>query len=179
MEFLKTKFKNAFLINFSSHTDDRGSFFRFYCENEFKKNNINVKWVQINHSINKKKGTLRGMHFQVEPYSEIKLVRCIKGSIFDVIVDLRKDSDTYLQWQAFELSPENNNAILIPKGFAHGFQTLEKNSELIYFHSEYYNKEYERGLNFDDKSLNIKWPLKKIIISDKDSSHPKYNKNEL
>lgn len=179
MEFLKTKFKNAFLINFSSFTDDRGSFFRFYCENEFKKNNINVKWVQMNHSINKKKGTLRGMHFQVEPYSEIKLVRCIKGSVFDVIVDLRKDSDTYLQWQSFELSPENNNAILIPKGFAHGFQTLEKNSELIYLHSEYYNKEYERGLNFDDKSLNIKWPLKKIIISDKDYSHTKYNKNEL
>ena len=89
MEFLKTKFKNAFLINLSSFTDDRGSFFRFYCENEFKKNNINVKWVQMNHSINKKKGTLRGMHFQVEPYSEIKLVRCIKGSVFDVIVDLR------------------------------------------------------------------------------------------
>ena len=113
MEFLKTKFKNAFLISFSSFTDDRGSFFRFYCENEFKKNNINVKWVQMNHSINKKKGTLRGMHFQVDPYSEIKLVRCIKGSVFDVIVDLRKDSDTYLQWQSFELSPENNNAILI------------------------------------------------------------------
>ena len=140
MKFLNTKFNEAFLINFSPFSDKRGSFFRFYCENEFKNKNINVKWVQMNHSINEKKGTLRGMHFQAEPYSEIKLVRCIKGSVFDVIVDLRKDSDTYLKWQSFELSSVNNNAILIPKGFAHGFQTLEKNSELIYLHSEFYNK---------------------------------------
>ena len=173
MEFLKTKFENAFLINFTSHTDERGSFFRFYCQNEFKENSININWIQMNHSINKEKGTIRGLHFQVEPYSEIKLVRCIKGSVFDVIVDLRKDSDTYLQWQSFELSSKNCNAILIPKGFAHGFQTLEKNSELIYLHSEYYNKEYERGIYFNDKSLNIKWPIKKIIISSKDTSHPK------
>lgn len=179
MELLKTKFKDAFLINFSPHNDDRGSFFRFYCENEFKNNNIYVKWVQMNHSINNRKGTLRGLHFQVEPYSEIKLVRCIKGSVFDVIVDLRKDSNTYLQWQGFELSAEKTNAIFIPKGFAHGFQTLQNNSELIYLHSEFYNKEFERGIKFDDISLNIKWPIKNIIFSEKDSSHKKYNKNEL
>ena len=124
---------------------------------------------------NKKKGTLRGLHYQINPFSETKLIKCVGGSVFDVAVDLRKDSPTFLKYFSINLNIESNYSILIPKGFAHGFQTLENNSSLVYFHSNYYNKDYERGIKFSDKLINIKWPIQNRIISKRDLSHPQLN----
>jgi len=126
----------------------------------------------MNFSFNKKKGTLRGMHYQEAPFEETKLIRCTSGKVFDVAVDLRKNSDTYLKWFGAELSRENLRMILIPGGFAHGFITLEDNSELIYHHTEYYNPSAEKGIRYDDKTVNIKWPAEVRVISDKDKSYP-------
>ena len=125
----------------------------------------------MNHSWNKIAGTIRGMHFQIPPYQEIKLIRCVRGSVLDVIVDLRKYSPTFLQHFTVELSAENKKMIYVPEDFAHGFQALEDDSELIYHHTEYYTPDADRGLRFDDPSLNIKWPLPPVMLSEKDKSY--------
>jgi dTDP-4-dehydrorhamnose 3,5-epimerase len=172
MKFIETGLEGAYIIEPSPIEDERGKFARVFCKNDFSKIGHHKEFVQFNHSFNKTEGTVRGMHFQKQPHSEIKLVRCIHGSVFDVIVDLRSDSKTYLKWFGEILSAKNMKTMYIPEGFAHGFQTLEPDSELLYHHTEFYKPEYEAGINVLDKKLNIIWPKKITLLSDKDNSFP-------
>ncbi len=169
MKFSKTNIKDIYIIEPDTYNDNRGKFSRIYCKKEFQSINVNKNFVQINHSLTMKKGTIRGLHLQKSPKEESKLVKCINGRVFDVAVDLRHNSPTYLQWISVELSKKNMKMIYIPEGCAHGFQTLENNSEIIYFHSEYYSPENEIRINYKDKRLCIKWPLEVTKISAKDS----------
>lgn len=170
LKITPTYLDGLFVIEPNTFIDDRGSFSRVYCEEELKKiSNISIK--QINHSITKEKGTVRGMHFQYEPNTETKMVKCIKGKVFDVVVDIRKDSPTFLNFFSIELTDENQKMIYIPKGFAHGFQTLEDDAELLYFHSTVYTPSNEGALNIIDPLLNIKWPLDTINLSARDKEH--------
>lgn len=160
----------AYSIKPNKYEDNRGSFSRLFCKEELS-GIFTGDIAQINHSVTNKKGSVRGMHFQYPPNSEIKIVKCISGSVFDVIVDVRENSNTFLQWFGMILSKENMSAILIPKGFAHGFQTLEDNSELLYLHSEVYAPGNEGALNVADPSLGIDWPLPFADISERDCGH--------
>ncbi|HMH23176.1 MAG TPA: dTDP-4-dehydrorhamnose 3,5-epimerase [Puia sp.] len=171
MQFEPTPIPGAFVIRLSPFIDERGAFSRLFCENELAEIGYKQRIVQINHSINKEKGTLRGLHFQRPPHAEIKIIRCLHGRVFDVMVDLRKGSPTFSQWYGVELSPEAYNMICIPMGCAHGFQTLEENSELLYFHTAFYNKEYDGGVRFDDPQFSIHWPLPPVNVSEKDKSY--------
>jgi dTDP-4-dehydrorhamnose 3,5-epimerase len=171
MIFNETILKGSFVIDINPFEDERGWFARTFCKEEFKKIGHEGEWVQLNHSFTKQKGTIRGMHYQLPPYSEIKLVRCIAGAVFDVIVDIRKDSPAFLQWVGVELSAKNRKMIYIPEGFAHGFQALEENCELIYHHSAFYKPNVESGLKYDDPKLNIDWPLGAWNISERDRNH--------
>ena len=157
--------------------DDRGWFARFYCRKEFEAIGHTREWVQLNHSATYKKGSLRGMHFQVAPFREIKMVRCISGAVFDVIIDLRQESETFLGWFGTELSAENKKMLYIPEGFAHGFQCLTDNCELIYHHSEYYTPGAEGGIRYDDPTVGIRWPLTVTEVSQRDLSHPYLDPN--
>ena len=168
LEIFPQKLSGLSVIKPQVIDDHRGWFARIYCKDELTNIAPDVEWVQINHSYNKTKGTLRGLHFQHVPYAEIKMVRCIVGSVYDVVVDLRYDSPTFLQWIGIELSAENQLMLLIPEGFAHGFQTMEPSTQLIYHHSARYKPEAEGGLNYADPLLNISWPLRVTEISDKD-----------
>ena len=168
MKFIKTKLKGAFLMDLEFLTDERGFFARTCCRKEFEQHGLNSDWVQCNISYNKRKGTLRGMHYQVDPYAETKLVRCTMGAIYDVIVDLRPDSKTYRQWIAAELSAENRKMIYIPQGFAHGFQTLVDNSEVFYQMSAFYAPECARAVRWNDPQFEIRWPETERTISQKD-----------
>ena len=171
MKFIPTILNGSFTIQLDPINDERGWFARYFCKKEFSTIGHNKEWVQMNHSFSLKKGTLRGMHFQKPPYSEIKLVRCIQGSVFDVIIDLRKDSPTFLKWVGTELSAENKLMMYIPEGFAHGFQTLEDNSGLLYMHTAYYSPEAEDGLRYNDPQVNISWPIEISEISMRDTNH--------
>lgn len=164
-----TKFEGLYIVNPVVHQDERGAFFRVFCEDEFSSllNGETIK--QINHSITDKKGTVRGLHFQYTPDSEIKIVKCIKGKIIDIVVDIRKSSKTFLQVFSIELSSKNKKMLYIPKGFAHGFQTLEDNTELIYLHSNIYTPNNEGSLHIKDPLLNINFPLDIINLSKKDN----------
>lgn len=175
MIFTELTLSGAYLISLEPITDTRGFFSRVFCEEQFAKNNLEIKFVQSNMSYNFKKNTLRGMHYQVEPYQEVKLVKCTNGSIFDVIIDLRPNSITYKKWVGANLSRVNNTMIYVPKGFAHGYLALEDNTEVFYWVSEFYNKNSESGIRYDDPSFNIQWPVKPEIISDKDQLHPMFN----
>jgi dTDP-4-dehydrorhamnose 3,5-epimerase len=168
MKFIETKLKGAYIIELEPIQDERGYFARGFCVREFEKFGLSPCIVQCNISYNKKKGTLRGMHYQKEPFSEIKTVRCFKGAIFDVIIDLRENSSTFMQWQGVELTEANKKMLYIPKGFAHGFITLEDETQLYYHVSEYFNPKSERGIRYNDSAFNIKWPIKPVIISGKD-----------
>lgn len=172
MRFSETPIPGAFEVHLSPLKDDRGVFTRIFCGNEFEQAGFQKNIVQVNHSVNRARGTVRGMHFQYPPHSEIKIIRCIKGKVFDVVVDIRKNSPTFMQWYAVELSPEKYNMILIPEGCAHGFQALEEDSELLYFHSEFYHPESEGAFRFDDPFINIQWPLPAVQVSAKDKSYP-------
>lgn len=174
MIFEETKLKGAYLINLEKKEDNRGFFARSFCEKEFKTHNLKLPVKQSNILYNKKKGTLRGMHYQYAPYEEIKLVTCIKGTIQDVIIDLRSDSSTYCKWLKVELSAENYTSLYIPKGFAQGFQTLYDETIVLYNMSEFYYPESARGVRYNDPRFKIKWPIKKIILSDRDKAHPLY-----
>ena len=171
MKFIPTILNGSFTIQLDPINDERGWFARYFCKKEFSTIGHEKEWVQMNHSFSLKKGTLRGMHFQKPPHSEIKLVRCIQGSVFDVIIDLRKDSPTFLKWFGAELSAENKLMMYIPEGFAHGFQTLEDNSGLLYMHTAYYSPEAESGLRYNDPQVNISWPLEISEISMRDTNH--------
>lgn len=171
MIFSEIKLKGAYIIEIEKHEDERGFFARTWDKRIFAEHNLNENLVQCSISFNKKKGTLRGMHYQESPYEETKLVRCIKGKIFDVIIDLRKSSTTFMKWIGVELSDKNYKMLYIPEGFAHGFQTLEDNTEVLYQISQYYMPEYLRGIRWDNKEVNITWPLKPTVISKKDNSY--------
>ena len=170
MTFNETILKGSYLIDINAFSDDRGWFARTYCKNEFKKIGHEKEWVQLNHSYTKQKGTIRGMHFQ-SPFKEIKLVRCVSGSVFDVIVDIRKDSPTFLKWFGVELSAANKKMLYIPEGFAHGFQTLSDDVELLYHHSEFYTPNSEGALRYNDPMINIKWPEVITQVSERDNTH--------
>jgi dTDP-4-dehydrorhamnose 3,5-epimerase len=171
MKFIETDLKGAYIIDLEPRKDDRGFFARTFCKREFKEITHTKEFVQFNHSMSARKGTLRGMHYQVPPSSEIKLIRCIRGKVFDVIIDLRSGSPTFLKHIGVILSEENMKMIYVPEGFAHGFQTLEDNAQMIYHHTEYYNPENERGLHHKDPVLNIEWPLAPVNLSDKDQKY--------
>lgn len=175
MKFEKTPLSGSYIIEPEPRVDKRGWFSRVFCKKEFLQIDHQKEWVQINHSFTIKKGSIRGLHFQLPPFSEIKLVRCISGSVYDVIVDIRKQSPTFLHWFGVELSSENKRMIYIPEGFAHGFQTLTDNCELIYHHSAFFEARADAGLNYADKELNISWPLNVTEMSDRDKSHPMLN----
>ncbi len=174
MIFSETRLKGAFIIDIEPIDDERGFFARSWCEKEFRKAGFNVNLRQCNISFNKKKGTLRGMHYQVPPFPEAKLVRCTMGSIYDVIIDMRKESDTYQQWISVELSAQNRRMLYVPENFALGFQTLEDNTEVFYQMSEFYHPECARGVRWDDPAFEINWPADERIISTSDRSFPDY-----
>jgi dTDP-4-dehydrorhamnose 3,5-epimerase len=168
MIFKETNLNGAYVIELEPIIDERGYFARRFCQTEFKENGLNPCVAQCNVSYNKKKGTLRGMHYQIAPYEEAKLVSCISGAIYDVIIDLRRDSPTYCRWLAVEISDENYKMLYVPEGFAHGFQTLNDNAVVFYQVSEFYHPECERGVRWNDPAFGVKWPLKNHIISTKD-----------
>jgi dTDP-4-dehydrorhamnose 3,5-epimerase len=166
-----TKLGGVHIILSEPFCDNRGFFNRIFCQKELALIRSNITIAQINHSMTKLKGAIRGMHFQNPPYAEMKIVRCVKGSIFDVAVDLRKGSSTFLQWHGEILSAKNMKALVIPEGCAHGFQSMENNVEMIYLHTAAYCRETEGGIRYDDPMLNIGWPLKVENVSSKDISY--------
>lgn len=168
----ETSIPGAFVVVHEPIRDDRGMFTRIFCSDELQGIGLNKGLSQINHSLTLQKGAIRGMHFQHKPKAEIKMVQCLRGSVFDVLVDLRKSSPTFLKWHGEILAPENRKMMYIPEGCAHGFQTLEANSELLYLHTEKYDRNCEGGLRYDDPALNISWPLKVADISNRDQGHP-------
>jgi dTDP-4-dehydrorhamnose 3,5-epimerase len=174
MIFTETKLKGAFILEVEKHEDERGFFGRSWCTNEMKKHGLNANVLQANISFNKKRGTLRGMHYQIAPYQEAKLVRCSGGSIFDVIIDLRKDSPTFKQWIGVELSQANYKMLYVPEDFAHGFITLENNSEISYLMTEIFVPDAGATIRWNDPLFNIIWPLEPTILSVKDSSQPDF-----
>lgn len=168
MKFTETKLKGAYIIEPEKLNDERGYFARTWCQKEFLDHGLDVDLVQCNVSQNPKKGTLRGMHYQDPPHAETKLVRCTRGAIFDAIVDLRPDSETFLQWIAAELTADNGKMMYIPKGFAHGFQSLEENSMVFYQVSEFYARDYCRGVRWNEPRFNIPWPDEVAVMSPQD-----------
>lgn len=174
MIFKETKLKGAFIIEPEPIKDERGFFARTYCQKEFEAHGINSKLVQCNISFNAQNGTLRGMHYQDKPHQEAKLVRCSKGAIYDVIIDFRPESSTYKQWVAVELTSMNYKMLFIPEGFAHGFKTLEDNTEVFYQMSEFYHPKYARGVLWNDPAFGINWPGGEQIVSPKDSQYSSF-----
>ncbi len=172
MTFHKTKIKGLYIIEPELKTDERGYFIKVFCKKELAKEGLTFDIVQANQSLAKKRGTIRGVHFQRKPKAEAKIVQCLRGAIYDVAVDLRKGSSTYGQWVGEELTEDNKKIFLIPRGFAHGFQTLSNNSEVLYFASEFYSPKYESGIRFNDPFFNITWPIKNPIVSEKDKNWP-------
>jgi dTDP-4-dehydrorhamnose 3,5-epimerase len=168
MIFTETKIKGVFVIEPELLKDERGFFARSFCIEEFEKHGLEIDIVQCNISYNKKKGTLRGMHYQAPPFEEAKIVSCTKGEIYDVVVDLRKESKTSRQWVSVELTDKNYKMVYIPKGCAHGFQTLKNDSRVFYQMTEYFHPESTRGIKYDDPHFKIKWPIDKITISSRD-----------
>ena len=171
MKIRQTALPGVVSVETTAFSDHRGSFSRFYCEQELATIIGGRRIVQINHSRTVNVGVVRGLHYQRSPYVEMKLVRCLKGRVWDVAVDLRKDSPTFLQWHAEELTSDNASMLVIPEGCAHGFQVLEANTELLYLHTDFYHPECEEGVPCDDPALNIVWPLPMTDLSLRDKSH--------
>jgi dTDP-4-dehydrorhamnose 3,5-epimerase len=174
MIFTETKLKGAFIIEPERLEDERGFFARTWCQQEFEAHGLNPRLVQCSISFNKRRGTLRGMHYQVAPYEEARLVRCTMGAIYDVVLDLRPASSTFKQWVAVELTSENRRMLYIPEGFTHGFQTLKDNTEVFYQMSEFYHPDHARGVRWNDPAFRIVWPSDVIVISDKDREYPDF-----
>jgi dTDP-4-dehydrorhamnose 3,5-epimerase len=174
MIFSETNLKGAFLIEPERKEDQRGFFARTWCQQEFEDHGLNSKLVQCSVSFNNKKGTLRGMHFQVAPFDETKLVRCTKGEIFDAIIDLRSDSPTFKKHFSVLLNEENRLMLYIPPGFAHGFQTMSDNTEVFYQMSQLYSPEHARGVRWNDPVFGIQWPADERIIIDRDLNYPDF-----
>jgi dTDP-4-dehydrorhamnose 3,5-epimerase len=175
MKFSETPLKGIYIVDLEPLMDRRGSFYRVFCKKEFAQIGHSREILQINHSFTKEKGTIRGLHFQIQPASEIKIIRCVQGAVYDVVVDIRAGSSTLLQWFGVEISRDKTQVIYIPEGFAHGFQTLEANTEMLYHHTAVYNPLNECGLRFNDPRLSIDWPLDVSFISERDAHHPFIN----
>lgn len=176
MNFSKLELRDAYLVELDKHGDQRGFFARLYCQKEFEEHGLVPQVVQANISFSKIKGTLRGLHYQDEPFAETKFIRCVKGAICDVIIDILPGSPTYKQWFAVELTADNYKMLYVPKGYAHGFQSLEPDTEVTYLVSEFYAPQAEGGVRFDDPAFNIDWPLPVTEISDKDRNWPDFEK---
>jgi dTDP-4-dehydrorhamnose 3,5-epimerase len=176
--FTETALKGAFLIEPERLEDDRGFFARTWCQQEFAARQLNARLRQCNISFNTRKGTLRGMHYQIAPHAETKLVRCTMGALYDAIIDLRLDSPTFKQWIAVELTAGNRRMLYIPEGFAHGFQTLKDDTEVFYQISEYYAPASARGIRWNDPAFGIEWPAAERTISERDRSHPDFLSRE-
>ncbi len=174
MIFAETELSGAFVVDLERREDERGFFARAWCAREFADHRLSARLVQCNLSFNRLRGTLRGMHYQVPPHAEVKLIRCTRGAIHDVIVDLRPDSPTYKEWLGIELSAENGRMLYVPEGFAHGYQTLADDTETFYQVSEFYAPGAEQGVRWNDPSFRIEWPLAVSSISEKDASWPDY-----
>jgi len=170
MIFTETKLKDAYIIDLEVRGDDRGGFARTFCAKEFEEHGLKPTVAQCNLSFNYKAGTIRGMHYQLPPAAETKLMRCIKGAIYDIIIDMRPASPTYLQHFGIELTSENRRALYIPDMFAHGYQALTDGAEVAYQVSEFYTPGYERGVRYDDPAFGIEWPLPATVISEKDAA---------
>jgi len=172
MIFTETKLKGAYIINLKRLEDERGFFARTFCQNEFREYGLNTQIAQANISYNRSKGTLRGMHMQAAPYEESKLIKCSRGALYDVIIDMRKGSDTYTQWIAVELSAQNHQMLYVPEGFAHGFITLEDDTEVTYQINQFYTPGSEKGFRWNDPAFGIEWPMEPKVISDRDRNFP-------
>ena len=172
MQFLETSLAGAFVIELERREDERGFFARAFCQDEFEQYGLDPRIAQCNLSYNLRRGTLRGMHFQVAPYAEAKLVRCTQGAAYDVLLDLRPDQPTFKRWVSVELSAANRRMVYLPEGLAHGFQTLEANTEMFYQMSEFYHPECARGVRWDDAAFGLRWPLPDPIMSERDRSYP-------
>jgi dTDP-4-dehydrorhamnose 3,5-epimerase len=177
MIFTPTPLKGSYIIQLQPVRDSRGWFTRTFCKNEFREIGHNKEWVQMNQSYTAMKGSVRGMHYQEPPHGEVKMVRCIRGKVYDVIIDIRKGSSTFLQWFGVELSETGMNMIYIPEGFAHGFQTLTDDCELVYHHSAYYTPGAEKGIKYNDRMVGISWPLEAAEVSERDNAHPSLTDN--
>lgn len=176
MIFTETKLKGAFIIDLELREDNRGAFARTFCMKEFEEHGLKPTVAQCNLSYNYKAGTMRGMHYQVAPACETKLVRCTKGAIYDVIIDMRPESPTYLQHIGVELTEENHRALYVPEMFAHGYMALTDGAEVVYQVGEFYTPGYERGLRYDDPAFGIEWPMAATVISEKDAAWPLFEK---
>jgi dTDP-4-dehydrorhamnose 3,5-epimerase len=174
MKFHQTTLKDAMLIDLERRGDDRGFFARTFCVDEFAAHGLPTEFVQQNTSYSANKGTLRGMHFQTAPHGEDKLIRCLRGAIVDIIIDLRPDSPTYKKWEAFELDDVNKRQLLVPKGFGHGFQTVSDHVEVTYLVSAKYTPSAEGGVRWNDPAFGITWPLEPTDMSDKDRNWPDF-----
>ena len=174
MRFIKTKLAGAFVLDLEARTDDRGFFARAFCQKEFAQHGLKPLVAQCNTSYNHRKGTLRGLHYQLPPAAETKLVRCTRGAIYDVVVDLRPESATYLEWVGVHLSEGNRRQIYVPEMFAHGYLTLTDGAEVVYQVGEFYTPGFERGIRYDDDAIGIRWPIPIEVISDKDASWPAF-----
>lgn len=172
MIFTETRLQGAYLIDLEPIADERGFFARSWCRREFEQHGLKTDLAQCNLSFNHHKGTVRGMHFQLAPHREVKLVRCIRGAIYDVIVDLRSESPTFKSWAGVELNAENRRMFYVPEGFAHGYQAMVENSEVFYLTTQFYQPDAERGCRWNDPAFAIQWPLEVTQISNKDKGYP-------
>lgn len=174
MRFTETVLKGAFLIQLEPKQDSRGFFARTFCQREFAEHGLDAQVAQCNVSFNPRKGTLRGMHYQAKPYEEAKVVRCTMGRIYDVIIDLRRESPTFKKSFGVELTAQDRNMLYVPRGFGHGFQTLENDAEIFYQISEFYSPDHERGVRWNDPAFGIEWPPDERIISERDQNYPDF-----
>lgn len=179
MIFTETKLKGAWLVEIKKIEDDRGFFGRSWCQQEFKEHGLNGNICQINTSLALKKGTVRGLHYQVDPYQEAKFIRCTRGSILDVMVDLRPDSPTFMQWLGHELTPDNYQMAYIPENFAHALVSLEDNSEVYYSVTQPYTPGAEGGIRWNDPAIGIDWPVDILHVSEKDQNHPDFDPKQF
>jgi len=169
MVFSETTVKGAYVIDIEKRRDDRGFFARAWCKKEFEERGLNSAPVQMNIAYSRNAGTVRGLHYQMPPYGESKLIRCIRGAIYDVIVDLRQDAPSYMRWTGVVLTEDEYKMVYVPEGCAHGYQTLAEDSVVLYQVSQYYKPESERGIRYDDPAFNIKWPIaENLVVSEKD-----------
>lgn len=175
MKFHNTPLAGAHVIEQEKRGDDRGFFARYFCEQEFAANGLETRFVQINNSLSRQKGTLRGLHYQLPPAAEVKVVRCVRGTLWDAIVDLRPDSPTYRKWYGAELTADNRLMMYVPRGFAHAILTLSDDAEAIYLVSTFYGPERERGLRWDDPAIGIAWPTVPAEVSSKDAAWPDFD----
>src|SRR5262245_29845750 len=178
MRFTSTPLAGAFVVDIEPRGDDRGFFARAFCMREFEEHGLDARVAQTNMSTNVQAGTIRGLHYQISPALESKFMRCIRGAIFDVIVDMRRDSLTYLQWFGIELTADANNALFVPKMFAHGYQALTGNCAVLYNASDFYTPHLERGIRYDDPAIGIRWPIPVTDVSTKDRSWPLCERRE-